>query len=212
MSPLPMMGMWMRGILLHLADERPVGLAGVHLRPGASVDGQGLDAAVLQLFGQGGDDAVSVVPSQAGLHGHGRIGYGIDHGPRDFQHQGNVLQHAGSGALAGHALHGAAEVDVENVGVSLLDYDLCCIAHGLDEATVNLYGHGALVGRHFKLFDAAVDVAHKGVRRHEFRIDHVGPHLPAEQTEADVRDVLHGRQKDGVLIVRKKPVHTSSSA
>ena len=35
------------GIALHLANERPVGLARIHLTAGATVDGQRLDAAIL---------------------------------------------------------------------------------------------------------------------------------------------------------------------
>ena len=43
-------------IALHLANQRPVCLSCVHLTACAPVNGQGLDAAVLQLFGQRGDD------------------------------------------------------------------------------------------------------------------------------------------------------------
>ena len=50
-------------VTLHLADECPVSIACVHLRAGPSVNGQPLDATVLQLFGQGGDDELLVVPA-----------------------------------------------------------------------------------------------------------------------------------------------------
>ena len=50
-------------VLLHLADEGPVSLAGIHLCAGSAVDGQCLDAAVLQLFGEFADDKTVIVPS-----------------------------------------------------------------------------------------------------------------------------------------------------
>ena len=39
-------------ILLHGADECPVGLPLIHLAAGAAMNGERLDAAVLQAFGQ----------------------------------------------------------------------------------------------------------------------------------------------------------------
>ena len=65
-------------ITLHLADESPVSLAGVHLAACATVDGQRLDATVLQLLGQRGDGELFVVPPQAGLHGDGKM-HRLDH-------------------------------------------------------------------------------------------------------------------------------------
>ena len=56
-------------ITLYLTDKRPVGIARVHLTAGATMNGQCLDAAVLQLFSQGGDDELFVVPAQASLRG-----------------------------------------------------------------------------------------------------------------------------------------------
>ena len=51
------------GILLHGAYQRPVGLAGVHLCAGAPVDGEGPDAAVLQLFGKVDNDFMFGIPA-----------------------------------------------------------------------------------------------------------------------------------------------------
>ena len=49
-------------VALHLANQAPVGLACVHLRTGATMDGEGCDAAVLQLLGQLHDDAMENAP------------------------------------------------------------------------------------------------------------------------------------------------------
>ena len=70
-------------ILLHLADEGPVGFARVHLRAGTAMDGQGADAAILQLLGQGDDNFVFGIPAEAGFHGDGYL-HRVDHGAGDF--------------------------------------------------------------------------------------------------------------------------------
>ena len=99
-------------VLLHAAYQSPVRLAGVHLGAGASVYGKSLYAAVLQLLGQVFDDDVLRVPSQPCLHRYGHF-HGVNHRPRDFQHQRNVAQHAGSGTLACHLLNRTTEVKVD---------------------------------------------------------------------------------------------------
>ena len=55
-----------------------------------AVDGEGGNAAVLQLLGKVYDDFTVGIPAQAGLHGDGNL---QRHLPRtsDFQHQRNVL-------------------------------------------------------------------------------------------------------------------------
>ena len=78
------------GIALHLADESPVGLAGVHLGTGAPMDGEGGNAAVLQLLGKVGDDELLGVPSEAGFYGDGGIDR-LHHLARDVEHEGDVL-------------------------------------------------------------------------------------------------------------------------
>ena len=67
--------------------QRPVGLTRVHLASGSSVNGQCLDTAVLQLFGQRGDAELFVVPAQTRLGGH-RHSDGIDHLAGNLQQLG----------------------------------------------------------------------------------------------------------------------------
>ena len=57
------------GITFHFPDKGPVGLSGIHLAAGAPVDGERLNAAVLQLLGQCGDDKLFLIPSQTGFYG-----------------------------------------------------------------------------------------------------------------------------------------------
>ena len=188
MSPLPIIG-----IALHLADEGPVGLAGVHLRAGAAVDGQGGDARVLQPFGKA-DDALGVlVPAQPRLDGDGDAD-GLDHGLGDAQQLGDVAQHAGSGALARNLFDGAAEVDVEQFGPGLFD-NARRLDHGLHLAAVDLDAHGAFAAEDVQLAARAFDVANQGVGTDELGVHEVGAILLAERAEGHVGDVFHGRQQ-----------------
>ena len=131
------------------------------------MDGQGLDAAVLQLFGQGGNDKMLLVPAQAGLDGDGNVRHGIHDGTRYLQHEGDVLEHTGSGTLASHTLNGAAEVDVENIGMGLFDDNLCGVAHRFDEPSVNLDSNGALLIADGQFLDTAVHASNQGVARYK---------------------------------------------
>ena len=69
-------------VALHFADERPVGVARVHLRARSAVYGERLYAAVLQRLRQVADDELFVVPSQARLHRDGRV-HRLHHLARD---------------------------------------------------------------------------------------------------------------------------------
>ena len=142
MSPLPDDGDMDARVTLHLADERPVRLARVHLRARPAVDGQRLYAAVLQLLCQFRDDQLLEVPSQSRLHRHGQF-HGVHHLARNLQHLGYVLQHACARPFARHLLHRTAEVQVDDVGPRLL-HDPCRFHHRLHVAPVDLYAHWAL--------------------------------------------------------------------
>ena len=176
-------------ILLHLADEGPVGFARVHLRAGTAVDGQGADAAVLQLFGQGDDNLVLGIPAEAGLHGNGYL-HRIDHGAGDLQHQRDVLEHARSGSLARHALHGTTEVDVEDVRACLF-HNLGGFDHRGRVSPVYLDGYGAFFVADVQFLFRFADGAYQRVGRYEFGVHHVCTEAFAHQSESRVGNVLH---------------------
>ena len=107
------------------------------------MDGQRLDASLLQLFSQGGDDELLVVPSQTGLDGD-RYLYGLYHLLRNLQQLGNILQHAGTGPFASHLLDRTAEVKVDDVRSCLFNH-LCSFDHRLDVTTIDLDAYGTLL-------------------------------------------------------------------
>ena len=81
------------GVVLHLANQRPVGFTGVHLATGAAMDGEGLNTAILQLLCHFHNVLGVAVPTEAGFCSHRQI-HGIDHRASDFAHQRNIAEQA----------------------------------------------------------------------------------------------------------------------
>ena len=156
------------------------------------MDGERRDAAILQLLGQFHDDLAVVVPSQTRFHRHGQV-HGLDHGTGDFKHQGDVAQHAGATALARDLLHGAAPVDVDEIGVSLSS-DACRLDHRVHIAAIDLDGCRMLARRDGHLLERTLDAANQRVGADELGIDHIGPLFTADEPERLVGDVLHRSQ------------------
>ena len=183
------------GIALYLTDERPIGLARVHLTAGATMNGQSLNATILQLLRQFGDDELFVVPAQACLHGDGQF-HGIHHLAGDLQHLGYILQHSGSSTLASHLLHRTTEVQVDEIGACLF-HDLCGLDHRLDVAPIDLDAHRTLLIADGKFLQRRLHIAYQGLGTDELCIDHRGPEPLAEQSEANVGDVFHRSEENG---------------
>ena len=185
MSPFPII----------FAYQGPVGFTGVHLRTGAAVDGQCLDAAILQLLGKFHDDFMVLVPSQTGFYRDRNL-YRIHYGTGDFQHLGDILKHACSCPLACHPLYRASEVQVENVGAGLF-YDTRRFYHGFGIFPVDLDGNRTFGGTDVEFHHRLVYRAYQGVARYEFGIDHIGSEFLAKQAERRVGHVFHGGQHHG---------------
>lgn len=107
------------------------------------------------------------IPTQAGLHRHWHID-GLDHLPRDFEHEVGGLQHTSASTFPGHALHGAAEIDVKDIGTGAFHHDLCGIAHGNGVFAVYLDGNGTLFLANGEFVETAVDHADKGIGSNKF--------------------------------------------
>src|SRR5580658_1913568 len=61
------------GIVFYPPDKGPIRLALVKLAAGTAVDGQGLNARVLEAFSDRFDVLVILIPAQPCLDGHGQI-------------------------------------------------------------------------------------------------------------------------------------------
>jgi len=158
------------------------------------VDGERLNAAILQLFGQLGDDEVCRIPSQPGLDGNGSL-HRFHHLTGDFEQQRDVSEHSRACPLARHLLHRASEVEVDDVGSDLF-HDFRGLHHRLHVTPVELYSHGALVVVDDHFVHCRLDIAHDGFSRYKFGVHHVGPETLAQLTESDVRHVFHRGEKE----------------
>ena len=188
------------GVVLHLADQRPVRGALVHLAARAPVDRERLYARVLQAFGEFDYDLGAVVPAEAGLHRDG-FADGFHHSLGDRHHLVGVAHHARTGAASGYLGDRAAEVDVYHVGPVASGYlggavgHSCGLHHGLGDVAVDLYAHGRLLFGGAQFRKRLGGVAYQAVGGDELGIHHVGPLFAAEQPEGEVGDVFHRSQQ-----------------
>ena len=135
------------------------------------MDCQCRDAAVLQLFGQVGNDELLVVPAQTGLHGDRQLD-GIHHLSCYLQQLRDVLQHAGAGSLASHLLHRTAEVQVDHVRVRLFFHNLRRLHHLWYITSIDLYAHRSFRIIDGQLTNGALHRAHQCLGANELRIYH----------------------------------------
>ena len=103
-----------------------------------------------------------------------------------------------SSAFASNLLYWAAEVQVDHIR-SCLFHNLCRFHHRLYIATIDLYAHRTLCVADGELRDGGFHVAYQGLGTHELCIDHCGAESLAQQSESDIRHVLHGCQKYGAI-------------
>ena len=157
------------------------------------MDGQSLDAAILQLLGKRSDDKVFLVPSEACLGGNRRV-HGLYHGTRYLKHKRNVAQQARSCPLASHLLHGATKVKVNNVGMESLHY-LSRLNHGINVLSIYLNTYGTFIIIDFHLRQSAWYRTYYGISCHKFRIHHSRTETLAQLTETYVSNVFHGCKK-----------------
>ena len=182
------------GILFYPGDQGPVGLAFIKLGAGAAVDGQGLDAHVLQAFGHFFDIFRLVVPAQSGLYGHRQAG-AFDHRRRQAGHQRHVFQYGGAGAFADHFFHGAAKIDVHQVGLDGID-DPGAHGHCFFVAAEDLDAERAFVFKEIQLLPAFDGIADQSFAGDEFAVHQIGAVLFADIPERGVAHVFHGGQEE----------------
>ena len=133
--------------------------------------------------------------SQAGFHGHG-FSDRLHDPPRHFDHQRHVAHHARPGAPPRDLLHGAAEVDVDDVRAGRFGH-ACRLDHRFDQMAVELDAYRTLRVVDFEFFERLGRVAYQPVGGDEFRVDHVGAETLAHVAERRVGHVLHRRQQQG---------------
>ena len=187
-------------VFLHLSDERPVGLACIHLAAGASVDGQSLYSDILQPLRKFHYYLRILIPSQTCLYGHRQLD-GLDDLSCDLDHLVGLSHHSRACSTSCNLVDRTSEVDVHEVG-SMPSGDFRRpfghygrIDHRLRDVAVYLYADGGFVIVCHQLFKRFAGVADESVGRNEFRIHHVRAELLAYETEGCIGHILHRRKK-----------------
>ena len=108
------------------------------------MNSESLNTAILQLLREVYDNLMFTIPTQACFCGYWYL-HGVHHAASDFQHQRNVLQKACACAFPCYALHGAAEIHVENVGMGHFLNDFGSFGHCIGIFPIDLDGCGAFV-------------------------------------------------------------------
>ena len=184
-------------IALHLADQRPVRLAAVHLRPGAAVDRQRRNAHVLQPLGDLDDILRIVVPPQPRLDRHGQF-HRPDDPARHLDHLRHVAHHAAARPAPGDLAHRTAEIDVNQVGSGRFGHARG-LYHRFDLVAVQLDAHRPFVVEDVEFGERLRRVADQPVAGDKLGIDHIGPVPLAHEAERRVGHILHRSQKERLL-------------
>ena len=192
-----MIGMRICGVVLHLAYQRPVRFAAVHLGPRAAMNRQRRNADVLQAQGYLFDVFVFVVPAQPGLHRH-RFAHRFHNAPRHLHHRRHVAHHPRSCPAPRDLLHRTPEVDVYHVRSGRFGH-AGRLHHRFYQMAVDLDAHRAFRFVDLQFLERLGRIADQSVRRDEFRVHHVGSEVLAHVAERGVGHVFHRRQQQRAL-------------
>ena len=182
-----------RRIVLHLANERPVRFAAIHLGPRAAVDRQCGDTHVLQAQSDLFDVLRLFIPSQTGFDRHGFL-HGFDDAAGHLDHQGDIAHHTRSGAPTGDLLHRTTEVDIDDIGIGRLG-DPSRLDHRFHQMTVKLDTHGPFGFGDAQFSERLARIADQPVRRDKLGIYHVGTEPLAHIAERRIGHILHRSQE-----------------
>ena len=180
--------------LLHPCDDFPVRTADVGLSHAPGVDSNRGRARVLGPPGDFDRGFVLRVRSGAKLDGHG-YRHGAGDGRDDPLDSGRVGHEGPSLAAGQHPTNGAFEVQIDQIKSLLLDDPRGC-RHHRRFGTADLRGSGAFFGRRVQHPQRAAIPARHGGRVDAFRTNQAGPETLHQQTEREVRVLLHGSQRD----------------
>ena len=129
----------------NLTDGIPICITGIPLHFGATVDGECLDADVFQLMCQLRSDNAFGVPTESNLRGDGCVWQTIHHCGCQLHESVGCFEQGGSRHLTGHFLGWTSEVEVDEIGMGMIDDSLSCLRHRPGVVTKDLYTHRTLL-------------------------------------------------------------------
>ena len=184
--------------LLHLADEGPIGRAGVEHLAGAPMDGHQADTAFLSDLRQTRRVEAGVIPPHPHLQGDRHRNRG--NGGREDRRRPHLVAHQRAAGLLAqrHLLHGAAEIDVDDRRAAI-HRQLRRLRHHPRLAARELHRRGRAEAIHLGHLQGLAILPH-----HRLAGDHLAHHHPrplraGEPAEGKVRDPRHRGQVDGRL-------------
>src|SRR5574344_1125523 len=192
-------------ICFDLTNECPVGVSLIHLTASATMNGQCLYATILQSFSQFEEERLTAfhspplgwyrierrsVPAKTRLHCDWNLDF-LHHLTCDVEHELRRAQHTRTCTLSRHLLHRATEVDVKNVGVSLILHNLCRLHHTVHISSIYLNCYRTLLVIHSDFLQRTTNTTDEGISTHKLRIHHAGTKLLAEQPKCLVGHIFH---------------------
>ena len=182
--------------LLHRPDIVPVGGSGVHLVPGAAVDGHGGRTGLLHGLCKLHAVDGALVPAQAELHRH-RALCPPDHRFGHPHRLGRVTHQAGAVPGVCHFGHGAAHIDVDDVRPGNFGGDGRPLLHAHGVAAEDLGGGGVLPLPQLQQGHGLFVLKAQGLGADHLRAGQPRPLLPADSPEGRIRHPRHGGQGQG---------------
>ena len=195
MSPLAMTGI--ATAVLDLADEFPIGGAGVELAARAAVHADHANAACFGNPSEPGRIAAAVVPAGAHLQGDRQV-HRLDRRLENARGMRFVAHQRRAGMAVDHLLHRAAEIDVDDPRPAI-GVELGRLGHHPRLAAGELHRHRLLIG-------AALRHRHRLARLADHRLagDHLGDDKPGsepldEAAERQIADARHRGEDDRIV-------------
>jgi len=188
----------------HLADDIPIGFAAVALGLGAAMDGDGPDSGVLKEAGGGNGVDGGAVPADANFCRDREGRGGADDGAGDALEQGAIAQEGGAAVLADDFIDGAAEIEVEEVGLLPLDGHAGGLGEVIGVAAEELDAEGTLGFMEVEVLEGACVAAEDALGRNELSDDDIGALLLAEAAENGVRDPGHRGEVERETVLKPR--------
>ena len=110
-----------------------------------------------------------------------------------LHHQRHIPEHSCPCPFRGHPFHRATKIYINKIGLNLFN-DFGRLDHGINKPPVNLYRHRTFIFLYRQLLNRLVNRSYQRVRRHEFRVEPIGPVAFTEFPERGIGNLLHRGQ------------------
>ena len=170
------------------------------------MDRHGGDPRLLQGLGELHAVAAAHVPAPAELGGH-RHGHGFHHGLHDASGFLRILHQGGAVAVVDDFSHGAAHIEVNDIGPRVFQGNLGGFRHADGVAAEDLHRRRMLPGKLGQQGEGLLVVVAQGLGGDQLRDGIARPQLCADLAESGVCDTGHGGQRQAGGNVHGSDLH-----